>query len=36
MSEAMRLFQERCMECPRYNASGEMAFGSPPLVGRQA
>jgi cytochrome c553 len=23
------------MECHRYNASGEMAFGSPPLVGRQ-
>lgn len=33
--EGMRLFQERCMECHRYNASGEMAFGSPPLVGRQ-
>lgn len=29
------LFYERCMECHRYNASGEMAFGSPPLVGRQ-
>jgi cytochrome c553 len=24
------------MECHRYNASGEMAFGSPPLTGRQA
>lgn len=35
-TEGMRLFQERCMECHRYNASGEMAFGSPPLVGRQA
>ena len=23
------------MECHRYNASGEMAFGSPPLTGRQ-
>ncbi|WP_395737344.1 c-type cytochrome [Prosthecobacter sp.] len=33
--EGMRLFQERCMECHRYNASGEMAFGSPPLIGRQ-
>lgn len=33
--EGMQLFQERCMECHRYNASGEMAFGSPPLVGRQ-
>lgn len=30
------LFYEHCMECHRYNASGEMAFGSPPLVGRQA
>lgn len=29
------LFEERCMECHRYNASGELAFGSPPLVGRQ-
>jgi len=29
------LFYERCMECHRYNASGEMAFGSPQLVGRQ-
>jgi cytochrome c553 len=29
------LFYEHCMECHRYNASGEMAFGSPPLVGRQ-
>lgn len=27
------LFEERCMECHRYNASGEMTFGSPPLVG---
>jgi len=33
--EGMRLFQERCMECHRYNASGEMTFGSPPLIGRQ-
>lgn len=23
------------MECHRYNASGELAFGSPPLIGRQ-
>lgn len=33
--DGMRLFQERCMECHRYNASGEMTFGSPPLIGRQ-
>lgn len=36
MDEGMRLFQERCMECHRYNASGEMTFGSPPLTGLQA
>ena len=29
------LFYERCMECHRYNGSGEQLFGSPPLVGRQ-
>lgn len=23
------------MECHRYNASGELAFGSPPLIGKQ-
>ncbi len=34
-TEGMELFHERCMECHRYNASGEMAFGSPPLIGRQ-
>ncbi len=33
--DGLRLFQERCMKCHRYNASGEMAFGSPPLIGRQ-
>lgn len=35
-ADGMLLFQERCMECHRYNASGEMTFGSPPLTGRQA
>lgn len=35
IENGMLLFQERCMECHRYNASGEMAFGSPPLTGRQ-
>lgn len=29
------LFEERCMECHRYNASGEIVFGSPPLIGLQ-
>ena len=27
------LFQERCMECHRFNGTGEMTFGSPPLIG---
>ena len=35
VADGQLLFYERCMECHRYNASGEMAFGSPPLVGRQ-
>ena len=35
VANGQMLFQERCMECHRYNASGEMAFGSPPLIGRQ-
>ncbi len=29
------LFEVRCMECHRFNASGEMTFGSPPLLGLQ-
>jgi hypothetical protein len=29
------LFMERCAECHRFNATGEMTFGSPPLVGLQ-
>lgn len=36
LEEGQRLFYERCMECHRYNGSGEMTFGSPPLFGRQA
>lgn len=35
LQNGMMLWQERCMECHRYNASGELAFGSPPLIGRQ-
>ncbi len=35
VEEGKILFTERCMECHRYNASGEMTFGSPPLVGLQ-
>ena len=29
------LFNERCMECHRFNAEGEIVFGSAPLVGLQ-
>ncbi len=29
------LYAERCMECHRYNATGELFFGSPPLLGLQ-
>ncbi len=29
------LYEERCMECHRYNATGEVVFGSPPLIGLQ-
>jgi cytochrome c553 len=29
------LYEERCMECHRYNATGEMVFRSPPLIGLQ-
>jgi cytochrome c553 len=36
LANGMMLFQERCMECHRYNASGEIAFASPPLIGQQA
>lgn len=36
LDEGRLAFQERCMECHRYNASGEIAFGSPPLIGQQA
>lgn len=35
VQDGQRMFYERCMDCHRYNASGEMVFGSPPLVGRQ-
>lgn len=35
-NEGRLLFQERCMECHRYNATGEQVFGSPPLLGFQA
>jgi cytochrome c553 len=35
VQRGQQLFYERCMDCHRYNASGELAFGSPPLVGRQ-
>ena len=28
-----QVFSERCMPCHRYNAEGEVVFGSPPLLG---
>ena len=34
-AEGRILYSERCMECHRYNAEGELFFGSPPLVGLQ-
>lgn len=34
IAEGQLLFQERCMECHRYNGTGEIAFGSPPLIGQ--
>lgn len=33
VEEGRYIFTERCMECHRYNGSGEMTFGSPPLIG---
>lgn len=34
-TEGRVLYEERCMECHRYNAEGELFFGSPPLIGLQ-
>jgi len=35
LSRGRELYEERCMECHRYNGSGELAFRSPPLTGLQ-
>jgi cytochrome c553 len=35
VKEGKYLFEMRCMECHRFNGSGELAFGSPPLYGLQ-
>lgn len=35
LKEGQWLFEMRCMECHRFNGSGEIAFGSPPLIGLQ-
>lgn len=35
LTEGRLLFEERCMECHRYNATGELVFGSAPLIGLQ-
>ncbi len=35
LAAGKELFEVRCMECHRFNASGELTFGSPPLTGLQ-
>jgi cytochrome c553 len=35
LKEGRWLFEMRCMECHRFNGSGELTFGSPPLYGLQ-
>ena len=32
-AKGRELYREYCMECHRYNATGELVFGSPPLTG---
>ena len=34
IAEGQQLFAERCMECHRFNAEGDLYFHSPPLVGQ--
>ena len=35
LEEGRFLFMDRCAQCHRFNATGEMTFGSPPLIGLQ-
>lgn len=35
LAEGRWLYEMRCMECHRYNGSGELVFASPPLIGLQ-
>ncbi len=35
LAEGRWLYETRCMECHRYNGSGELVFASPPLIGLQ-
>lgn len=35
IEEGRYLFMDRCAQCHRFNGTGEMTFGSPPLVGLQ-
>lgn len=35
VDKGRELFRENCMACHRYNATGELVFGSPPLTGLQ-
>ena len=35
LAQGRLLYEERCMECHRYNGTGEIVFGSAPLLGLQ-
>ena len=35
VEEGRFIFMDRCAQCHRFNATGEMTFGSPPLIGLQ-
>ena len=35
IEEGRYLFMDRCAQCHRFNGTGEMTFGSPPLIGLQ-
>jgi cytochrome c553 len=35
VEKGRELFRENCMACHRYNGTGELVFGSPPLTGLQ-
>lgn len=35
LAAGRQLYEERCMECHRFNGEGELVFGSAPLMGLQ-